>query len=496
MNKLFLLAGLFLLSVGEFYAQENTSPIKIESGKLNKDSGSSTAASIFHLENGNTLVLNPFRDKLFLKFSLYDSEMNLIKSTSLYREDYFKESLNGRKIKTEFFKKIKGKYFLLYSMMDEMDIRLFALEFNPETLSFEDNARSLMKKTLEQETKSFLVTLSESNDRSKFLISLYEVDQNRFETVHHYIMNDVFRIIKKAKFVNNDEDEGYSYTGSILSNDGKIISAAYLIDAELGLSAFSTSYVPLNVFIFENESSKPKIQEVNIDNKQFTGIVLGYDNEGGQIVIGGLYREVNRVGKSGVFLFKIDANTYRMKTESLSPFSEELLSKVYKELLDKSKDFVGLRYQKILNLMEDEHGNYYFVLDSRIGVVTHGLTVIKLDNIGSFQWDKYIPRKLYGYYSSSTTFNQTTHTIFDANFYIKTFTKEDQFCFLMNKAKNAFLMFTLTEDGSASFDRITVAKDFGFALLNTYAFKDGYIYFISGFRKRKTRLNRIKIYGE
>ena len=146
------------------------------------DKWGNTASDIFHLDNGNILELNLPRVGSTLSFRLYDSEMNFMEKYNFKYDTYHKRPLNDHKIRIEFFRKISNKYYLFYSLNNGSDMELVAVEFDAEGLSFGDKTKPVLKKSLSEHAKRYVLSLSRSNDKSKLLLTLYEADGQRAET--------------------------------------------------------------------------------------------------------------------------------------------------------------------------------------------------------------------------------------------------------------------------------------------------------------------------
>ena len=505
MLKIYTLICLFFISSIALKGQAETSSFELEMGVPKSDKWGNTASDMFHLDNGNILELNLPRVGSTLSFRLYDSEMNFMEKYNFKYDTYHKRPLNDHKIRIEFFRKISNKYYLFYSLNNGSDMELVAVEFDAEGLSFGDKTKPVLKKSLSEHAKKYVLSLSRSNDKSKLLLTLYEADGQRAETAYHYLLNKDLRTIKKAKFFNKDKGKGYIYESSAVSNTGTIISLGLSIEeGPVDSVAFKTMYMPLELQVLDFEKSQAVVRVINIDDKQFTNTVLGFGDEGKEILIGGFFRAAYSTVCNGVFLVKMDALRLSIEFEELTPFNKEMLSSsVVKKTIIKGLHGSGLKYPRIKRIIENQDGSYYFILDSRLGWTSFGLTIIKLDEFGVLEWDKHILRGVSG--------NESYR--FDATLAIKTFSKDDKLHVLMNhgnkyeniKIGNPFetgslktnlVVYSFDEYGESSYTKLASFSTLGSAMLNSYAFKDGYMYFKAGGPSRKSSMNRLKIYDD
>ncbi len=504
MNKIYTLICLFLISSIALKGQVETSSFELEMGKPKSDKWGNKASDIFHLDNGNILELNLPRVGSTLSFRLYDSEMNFMEKYNFKYDTYHKRPLSDQKIRIEFFRKIRNKYYLFYSLNNGSDMELVAVEFDAEALSFIDKTKTVLKKSLSENAKRYVLSFSRSNDKSKLLLTLYEADGQKAETAYHYLLNKDLRTIKKAKFFNKDKGKGYIYESSAVSNTGTIISLGLSIEeGPVDSIAFKTMYMPLELQVLDFEKSQAVVRVINIDDKQFTNTVLGFGNEEEEILIGGFFRNAYSVVCSGVFLVKMDVQRLSAEFEELNPFNKELLSSVVKRVVVKDEHGSGMKYPRIKKVIENRDGSYYFILDSRRGIISFGLTIIKLDEFGVLEWDKHILRGVSGHESYR----------FDATLAIKTFSKDDKLHILMNHGnkyenikigdpfetgslKTNLVVYSFDEYGESSYTKLATFSTLGSAMLNSYAFKDGYMYFKAGGTSRKSSMNRLKIYED
>ena len=503
MNKLHLIVCTFLATVFSLSAQENQSSFELEMGTPKSDTWGNIASSIFHLDNGNILELNPIKGRTSLRFRLYDSEMNFIEKYNFKYDVFYTKQLKGSKLRIEFFRKIRDRYYLFYSLNSGSEIELIAVEFDAESLSFKENTKVLFKRALSENARNYFISLIRSNDNSKFLLTLYEADDQKNETAYHYLLNKDLRTLKKAKFSNQEKGKGYIYEGSAVSNSGKIISIGLVIDGPVDSIAFKSMYMPLELQALDFDYTQADVKEINIDEKQFTNVVLGFGDDDENILIGGFFRTAYSVVCSGVFLVKLDAQRLGVEFEELTPFSEDLLSSVVKKTIVKDEHGSGLKYPRIQRIIENQDGSIYYILDSRLGYTSHGLTIIKLNEFGILDWEKHILRGVLGFEQYK----------FDATLAIKTFSKDDKLHILMNHGRNYeqikignpfeggstktnLVVYSFDEYGDFSYKTITKFSSFGSAMLNSYAFKDGYMYFKGGGPSRKSSMNRLKIYDD
>ena len=504
MKKIYLFVAIVLLSFNVSNAQKNTSSVSVEIGPQRIDQWGSKADQIFHLDNGNIMMLKSSKSSAVLNFRLYDSEMKFIDSYNLNKSDFYKDWNPEERVRILFFREVKDKFQLFYSIERSNELEVMTCHFDAANRTFSKTSRKIFSRKLSEESERIQFSFARSANNTRYLITLYEENLSGEETAYHYLMTDDLRVIKKVNFSNLKRTNGYVYTGSAVNNDGTIVSTAFEIELGDEPESEESVFLPLYLQFLRINETKPIIKEIDIENKQLTDIVLGFNTEGTEIVVGGIYKEPLKLSSAGVFLAKYDANYPDAIVEELTGFDEDLKQSMFKSYVEGDSEDPGLIDQQLVKIIQDKEQGFYFVLDSGSAYTSQGITVISLDDSGVKRWDKHILRSLNG------------NSDFKFNAYLKliSFIKDDEFHLFINQSlnfnklkpsanrmlalngKSDLVHYTFNEEGEYAFEKILTFKDAGNALLNSYAYKDGSIYFKAGGQMRKSRLVRAKIYED
>ncbi len=504
MNKIYLFVAVVLLSINVLNAQKSTPSIAVEIGPKKIDQWGRVADQIFHLENGNILMLKSSKSSAVLNFRLYDSEMKFIDSYNLNKSDFYKDWNPEERVRILFFREVKDKFQLFYSIERGNELEVMTCHFDAENRTFNNTSRKIFSRKLNEESEHTQFTFARSSNNTRYLITMYEEKLSGEETAYHYLMTDDLRVIKKVKFSNLKRTNGYVYTGSAVNNEGTIVSTAFEIELRDEPEIEERVFVPLYLQFLRINETKPIVKEIDIEDKQLGDIVLGFNSEGNEIVVGGIYKEPLKLSSAGIFLAKYDANYPDAILEELTVFDEDLKQSMFKFCVERDLEDPGLIDQQLVKIIQDKDQGFYFIMDSGTAYASKGITVINLDNSGVKRWDKHILRIVSG----------LSEFKFNASLKLISFIKDDEFHLLINQGSNfnrlnpstnytleVFLKpdlvhYSFNEEGDYTYDKILVFKDAGTALLNSYAYKDGSIYFKAGGRMRKSRLVRAKIYED
>jgi hypothetical protein len=481
-------------------AQKFTSSLDLEIGEAQNDIIGNSADQIFHLKNGNILTLSQYNTDGDLSFRLYDSKMNFISKYIFGEKAFYKKDKSEEVVRIEFFRQVKDRFLLFFSIKKGEELRLMSCDLDPETITFSGNYREVLKRNFKEDSERILFSYSTSGDRSKNLITLYEEQESGKETAYHYIFNPELRLIKKAKFTNLKRTHVYAYMGSTVSDQGAVLSASYEIEQPKGTKTRDSIYMPLTLQVLDFDDKTPKTKEVEIEAKQLFDIVLGFDTQNTEIVVGGLYIEPYKRTSKGVFLARYDIKSLNTKVEKLIKFSDDLKASMFSTYVWGEQ----VSFQQILKVVQEESGRFYFVLSTGDQGFSRGITVMKIEADGAPLWSKHILRAVYSNYEPenfsslnviSFLKDDKLHLFINHSGDFEELSPDDKFR-LVGVKKTDLVMYEFDDEGDFNFERLLNYKQVGNALLNSYSFKKGSIYFKAGGTTKKSRLIRVKIYED
>ena len=500
MKKIYLIIACVLFHFGHGNAQEFTKSIELELGAFKKDKYGNPADQMFYLESGNILVLSQYKTYGALSFRLYDSKMNFQDKYSFGVDAFRKKDQKDHKVNIEFFKNIKGKFFVFYSVLKDDDLYLMSCQLDPTSMTFASNSKEVFKRVLKEDSIKFSFSYSRSSDRSKHLLTLYEEQESEKETAYHYLFNDELRLLKRAKFTNLKRTQVYIYTGSTVNNEGTIISTAYEVDLPKGTKTRDSIFFPLDLQVLTFEGKTPRVKPIDLNEMQLFDVVLGFASDGEKIVVGGLFTDPYKKTTKGVFLSKYNVQSLEAEVEQLVKFSDELKDAMFELYI--FNDQVTL--MDLSKVVQDNSDNFYFVLNTGDRFYSMGLSVLKIGDQGDLLWSNHILRKIRG----------NSELGISAPLKVISYFKDDQLHLLLNQAKGFenlhasdqfslagklktdLIHYKFSDEGNFSFEKILSYQEAGSAMLNTYMYKNGSIYFKTGGYMNKSRIVRAKIYED
>ena len=499
MNKICLTFVCVFCCLTTLKAQYDASLIELKKGEAEKEKFGNVATQLFYLDDGTILELSKEMVKGDFSFRLYDSKMNLKDKFTLDVEDLLKDESTEGKIAFKFIRQIRQNIHFFYTVKSDGNIRLFSRAFDPEKRSFTRSSKEVLSKSLVKNSRKLTFEYSSSNNQKRHLITIYETRRSGLQTAFHYLLTEDLRTIKEAKFSSVSRDLVYNYLSSAVSNDGTIISNAYMVDLEADTEMGEVPFMPLDIQVLKFEETLPNTIAIDIEDQQLNDMVMRFVADETEILVAGLFKEPSKRNSSGIFIARYNVHDLSPIVESLEEYSDDLKSDMFEGYVEEDKEDPGLIAQKLAGLQQDQSGNFYFILETGTRYVSRGVSIIKIAADGYPLWDRHILRSVnglndYQFNANLKLFgvlgNDELHLFINQAPEFKAL-KTDMNTAYSGKYQTNLMHYVISDSGDRTYRELLNYEEVGNALLNCYAKNDNTYYFKTGGTIRKARLFRI-----
>ena len=499
MNKIYLSFVCIFCFLSNLKSQYDASLIEFKTGEAEKEKFGNVAAQLFHLDDGTILELSKEMVKGDFSFRLYDSKLNLKDKFTLDAEDVLEDEATEGKISFKFIRQIRQNIHIFYTVKSDDNIRLLSRAFDPKKKSFTRSSKEVLRKPVMKNSRKLTFEYSSSSNQKRHLITIYETRRSGLQTAFHYLLTEDLRTIKEAKLSSVSRDLVYNYLSSAVSNDGTIISNAFIIDLEADSEMGEMPFMPLDIQVLKFEESTPNTIAIDIEGQQLNDMVMRFVADESEILVAGLYKEPSKTNSLGTFIARYNVQDLSPVVESLEEYSDDLKSDMFEGYVEEGDDDPGLIAQKLVGLQQDKSGNYYFIIETGTRYVSRGVSVIKIAADGYPLWDRHILRSV----------NGLNDYKFNANLKLFGVLGDDELHLFVNQApefkalktdmntaysgkyKTNLMHYVISDSGDRTYRELLNYEEAGNALLNCYAKKDNTYYFKAGGSIRKARLFRI-----